>query len=96
MIGKGQKERVLGPTLIGRTPLACTAPQEHAHGLGDGASLSISISGVPMGMMFSMSGLTLTATCAGPAAGSYSMKVAVQDSGGKAATAIVPITVAAK
>lgn len=59
-------------------------------------SLSLSISGVPMGMTFSVSGLTFTAYWANPVAGSYSLKVVVVDSAGQSATALVPVTIAAK
>jgi subtilase family serine protease len=59
------------------------------------SSLSISISGVPMGMMFSASGLTLTASWASPTQGSYSMKVSVTDSAGRSAQTTVPITITA-
>jgi hypothetical protein len=59
-------------------------------------SLSVSISGAPLGMSFSVSGLTLTAVWASPLVGSYSLKVVVLDSLGRSATASVPITVTAK
>ena len=59
-------------------------------------SLSVSISGVPMGMTFSMSGLTITARWASLVSGAYSLKVSVQDSAGLSAQAVVPVTIAAK
>lgn len=61
-----------------------------------GRSLSVSISGVPMGMSFSVSGLTLTANWPKPVAGSYSLKVVAVDSTGQSATANVPVIIAAK
>lgn len=59
-------------------------------------SLSVSISGAPMGMSFSASGLTLTAAWPTPVLGSYSLKVSVLDSAGLSATSTVPISVNAK
>jgi len=59
------------------------------------SSLSISISGAPMGMMFSANGLTLTASWASPIQGSYSLKVLVNDSNGHSTQTTVPITIAA-
>ncbi|HTD03991.1 MAG TPA: S53 family peptidase [Undibacterium sp.] len=59
-------------------------------------SLSISISGIPMGMTFSSNGLNLTAQWANPVAGSYSLKVSVTDAAGRSAQLSVPVTIAAK
>lgn len=59
-------------------------------------SLSLSISGVPMGMTFSVSGMTFTANWASPVLGSYNMTVSVVDSAGLTAKAVIPITVNAK
>ena len=59
-------------------------------------SLSVSLSGVPLGMSFSLSGLTITANWASPVLGSYSLKVSVVDSAGLSATVNVPITITAK
>jgi len=59
-------------------------------------SLSASISGVPLGMGFSASGLTLTATWPKPVAGQYALKVVVTDNAGLTATASVPVTISAK
>jgi len=58
--------------------------------------LSVSISGVPSGMGFSVSGLAFTATWASPVVGAYSLKVVAVDSNGKTASANVPITITAK
>lgn len=60
------------------------------------ASISVSITGVPLGMGFSISGLTLTASWPSPVAGSYAMKVTVVDSAGLSASTTVPITISAK
>jgi hypothetical protein len=59
-------------------------------------ALSISISGAPMGLMFSASGLTLTANWASPVVGTYSLRVLVVDSAGLQASASVPIVITAK
>ena len=60
------------------------------------AYVSVSIAGAPMGMSFSMSGLSITATWASPVLGSYSLAVTVVDSAGLSAKATVPITILAK
>ena len=59
-------------------------------------SLRISIDGAPLGMQFSMSGLTITATWPQPVAGSYALKVVVLDSNGLTAQLSVPVSVTAK
>jgi subtilase family serine protease len=59
-------------------------------------SLSISISGAPLGMGFSASGLTITYFWNSPVVGSYNLKVAVADNLGLSAQATVPVTVTAK
>jgi hypothetical protein len=59
-------------------------------------SMSITISGVPLGMGFSISGTTLTANWASPVMGSYSLKVVAVDNLGLSATLTVPVTITAK
>jgi hypothetical protein len=59
-------------------------------------SLSVSISGAPLGMGFSSSGLTINYVWNTPVVGSYNLKVSVVDSAGLTAQATVPITVTAK
>lgn len=56
-------------------------------------SLSVSISGAPVGMSFTVSGMTLTAQWASAVTGSYSLKVSVLDNAGRTAAATVPVTV---
>jgi subtilase family serine protease len=56
-------------------------------------SLSISISGAPLGMGFSVSGMNVNYAWASPVAGSYNLKVSVVDSAGLTAQVSVPITV---
>ena len=60
------------------------------------SALSLSISGIPMGMMFSANGLTITATWPNPVTGTYSLTVIVKDSAGRTAQKSVPITITAK
>jgi hypothetical protein len=59
-------------------------------------SLSISISGAPLGMGFSVNGLNSNYVWASPVVGSYNIKVSVVDSAGLTAQATVAITVTAK
>jgi hypothetical protein len=59
-------------------------------------SLSITISGAPAGMSFSVSGMSLKVSWAKPVAGSYSLKVQLVDSAGRSAAASVPVTITAK
>ena len=59
--------------------------------------VSVSISGVPLGMSFSMSSsLAITASWPSPVTGSYTLKVVVTDSAGRTAQASVPVTITAK
>ena len=60
------------------------------------SSISITISGVPLGMMFQSNGMTLVPYWISPVAGSYQLKVVVTDSAGGSAQAIIPVTVAAR
>ncbi len=59
-------------------------------------ALAMSISGAPLGMMFSASGSIVTLRWAAPVAGSYALKIVVTDNRGQTATATLPITIAAK
>ncbi len=58
--------------------------------------LRISIDGAPLGMQFSMSGLTITAYWPQPVAGSYTLKVVALDNNGLTAQLNVPVTVTAR
>lgn len=58
--------------------------------------LSVTISGAPLGMGFSMSGMSITALWPSPKAGSYTLTVVATDSAGLSAKLLVPVTVAAK
>ena len=57
------------------------------------AWVSVSISGVPLGMSFSMTGLTINSYWGSPVAGTYSLKITVTDSAGKTSTATQTITI---
>lgn len=59
-------------------------------------SLSVSISGAPLGMFFSVSGMNFTAYWASPVTGSYTLSITVVDAAGLSAKATVPVTVNAK
>ncbi|MEI6804605.1 MAG: S53 family peptidase [Burkholderiales bacterium] len=61
-----------------------------------GARVLASLSGVPVGMSFVFSGMTITANWPSPVLGSYSLKVSVADSTGLTAQVSVPITITAK
>lgn len=56
-------------------------------------SLRISISGVPLGMTFSMSGMNVIASWAKPVAGTYSLKVVVTNNNGLSSQATIPVTI---
>ena len=58
-------------------------------------SLAIGISGVPPGMLFSISGPVITASWAKPVTGNYTLQIRAQDANGKTANASVPVTVTA-
>jgi hypothetical protein len=60
------------------------------------SSLSVTISGAPIGMMFSVTGMTFTATWANPVLGNYSLKISLTDSAGFSTQATVPVTITAK
>jgi subtilase family serine protease len=60
------------------------------------SSVSITISGVPLGMMFQSSGLSVIPYWNTPVAGSYQLKVVVTDSAGGSAQLTIPVTVSAR
>ncbi|UXH79942.1 S53 family peptidase [Roseateles amylovorans] len=57
---------------------------------------SIAITGVPAGMGFSISGLTVTAKWPRPVTGNYTLKVTVNDAAGLSSTVSIPVTITAK
>ena len=56
-------------------------------------NIQVSITGVPMGMMFASNGQTLTASWASPVAGTYNLVVKAVDNLGRSATATIPVTI---
>ena len=56
-------------------------------------SFRISISGVPLGMTFSLSGMNVIASWAKPVAGTYSLKVVVTNNNGLSSQATIPVTI---
>lgn len=77
---------VVGKAMSGSISIADTAA----------TSMSITISGVPLGMGFALNGTTLVANWASPVLGSYSLKVVAVDNLGLSATLTVPVTITAK
>jgi hypothetical protein len=77
---------VLGKVMTGTISIADAAA----------TSISITISGVPLGMGFSISGTTVNAIWASPVLGSYSLKIVAVDNAGLSATSIIPVTITAK
>ncbi|MES2037410.1 MAG: S53 family peptidase [Pseudomonadota bacterium] len=59
-------------------------------------SLSISISGAPLGLSFSMSGTNIIASWSNPVTGSYTLKITATDNNGRTATANMPVTITVK
>ena len=59
-------------------------------------SFQMSITGVPMGMMFSVSGSTLTAIWPRPVTGNYTLNLSVTDNLGRNTRTTVPITITAQ
>ncbi len=59
-------------------------------------SMSITITGVPLGMTFSLSGTNVSVNWASPVLGSYNLKVVAVDNAGLSATLTLPVTINAK
>ncbi|MBC7573141.1 MAG: S53 family peptidase [Herminiimonas sp.] len=89
-----------GGPVITAPPIAAVAgtPVQGAIAVADpGArSLRMSISGVPMGMTFMLSGTTIYPIWAHPVAGSYTLDVEVVDALGLTTQRAVPVTITAK
>lgn len=77
---------VAGKALMGT--ISITAP--------GATSISISISGAPLGVNFAMSGTNITTIWNSPVTGNYSMKITAADNTGRSATASMPVTIRAK
>jgi hypothetical protein len=61
-----------------------------------GSVLRIGITGVPAGMGFSVSGLTVLIQWPRPVTGTYNLGVTVTDAAGRATQATIPVTISAK
>ena len=59
----------------------------------NGYAFAVSISGVPLGMSFAVSGQTITLSWAKPVAGNYNLSITVINSAGGRAQATMPITI---
>ncbi|MFZ6642508.1 putative Ig domain-containing protein [Undibacterium sp. TC4M20W] len=59
-------------------------------------SLSISISGAPLGLNFAMSGMNITTSWSSPVTGNYTLKITATDNTGRSATVNMPVTITAK
>ncbi len=59
-------------------------------------SLTVSISGAPLGMTFQVNGMQIVANWAAPQTGSYTLKVVATNGNGASATLSVPVTVNAR
>jgi subtilase family serine protease len=57
-------------------------------------SVSLNISGAPLGMSFSASGMNVVVSWPSPVAGSYTLKLTATDSAGASTTASIPVTIA--
>ena len=66
-----------------------------ARAVASARSLSVTISGAPLGMTLSVSGMNVIAYWANPVLGSYSLKVSVTDSAKPSAQATVPVSITA-
>jgi Putative Ig domain len=89
---------VPGP-VIKVTPIVGVAgkPVSGTIGISDASatSVSLTISGVPAGMAFALSGQVITATWAVPVTGNYTLSISAVDSAGLKASATVPVTITA-
>ena len=59
-------------------------------------SLTVSISGAPLGMNFQVSGMQIVASWASPQTGSYTLKVVATDGNGASSALSVPVTITAR
>jgi hypothetical protein len=85
---------ITAPAMVGKVGTALSGTI--AISAPGATQFSVQLSGMPLGMGFSMTGTTLTARWASPLQGNYSMTVKVADNLGRTATVSIPITIAAK
>ena len=90
---------VPGP-VITAMPLYATAgtPLSGTIAVADSTAntVSVTVSGIPRGMTFAVSGMSLLASWPGPVAGSYKLNVNALDGNGLTAALAVPVTVAVR
>lgn len=61
-----------------------------------GGAMSVTITGVPLGVAFSLSGQSIVLNWAAPVTGSYLLNITVRDAAGRTSQASMPITINAK
>lgn len=61
--------------------------------VGTSGTVTLNISGAPLGMSFSASGLNVLVSWPSPVAGSYTLKLTATDSAGASSTASIPVTI---
>lgn len=59
-------------------------------------SMTVGISGAPLGMMFAAGGSTISMLWASPVTGSYQLKVVATNGSGASSTATIPVTITAR
>jgi subtilase family serine protease len=88
------------PPVITATALSGVAGKALTGTIGvkvsNSGTVNLSISGAPLGMMFSASGMNVVVTWAAPVTGSYTLKLTATDSTGASATANIPVTIKAR
>ncbi|MTV41035.1 S53 family peptidase [Duganella radicis] len=61
--------------------------------VSNSGTVSVNISGAPLGMTFSASGMNVAVSWPSPVAGSYTLKLSATDSTGASGTASIPVTI---
>jgi hypothetical protein len=59
-------------------------------------TVSVNISGAPLGMSFQVSGMQIVVSWAAPKVGSYTLKLVATDGNGASAAATIPVTISAR
>jgi hypothetical protein len=94
VIAKAQPPVITAPALTGVAGKALTGSISVSS--PSGSALSVTISGVPPGVSFSISGASLVLTWPSPVTGSYALAITARDSAGLTASTTLPITIRAK
>ncbi|MYM69665.1 peptidase S53 [Pseudoduganella sp. FT55W] len=88
------------PPVITATALSGVAGKALSGTIGvkvsNSGAVSLAISGAPLGMMFTASGMNVVVSWASPVTGSYTLKLTATDSTGASATASIPVTIKAR